>query len=251
MSIATSHQWRFAACAVLAFLLPACEAGGNFTLFGYTTKPNYDDKIHTIRVPIFKNKTFIRGIEFDLTQAVIREIEEKTPYKVVGPNSNADTELTGTITVFTKGLLNVNQLNEVREAETTLSAEVVWRNLRTGEYLTKPVRRPGDAQQPVLQAPMLLAQAGVITPPTAPQGVEIPTTPETPNGTQMPPAGGPGVVPPPVTNDPNKPPPAPPGVVVKSDTSYIPEVGQSTKTSLQVNVNSLAVQIVSMMEKPW
>ena len=133
--------------------LAACNGDGNFTIFGYTTKPNYDTNIHTVRIPIFQNKTFIRGIEFDLTQAVIREIEQKTPYKVVGPGCNADTELTGTVLIFTKGLLNVNQINEVREAETTLTVEVVWRDLRTGEYLTRPIRRPGEPRLPELQGP--------------------------------------------------------------------------------------------------
>ena len=36
-----------------------------------------------------------QGLEFDLTRAVVREIEAKTPYKVVGADADADTELTG------------------------------------------------------------------------------------------------------------------------------------------------------------
>jgi hypothetical protein len=55
--------------------LPACEWDGQFTVLGYTTRPNYDSGIRTVRVPIFKNVTFWRGLEFDLTRAVVREIE--------------------------------------------------------------------------------------------------------------------------------------------------------------------------------
>jgi hypothetical protein len=140
---------------LLALLLPACEWDGQFTILGYTTRPNYDCSIHTVRVPIFKNVTFWRGLEFDLTRAVVREIEAKTPYKVVGPNCDADTELTGTITNFQKNVINRDQLNEVREAETVLTVEVVWRDLRAdhvGEILSRP--RPGpNAPVPPPPAP--------------------------------------------------------------------------------------------------
>jgi len=128
-------------CAAL--LLPSCAGDGNFTLLGYTTRPNYDTSIHTVRVPIFKNQTFYRGLEFELTQAVVREIEAKTPYKVVSASCDADTELTGNIVQFTKIILNRNQVNEVREAETIMGVEIVWRNLRTGEILSLPKKGPG------------------------------------------------------------------------------------------------------------
>src|SRR5206468_11800111 len=114
-------------------------------------RPNYDMNIHTVRVPIFKNVTFGRGLEFDLTRAVVREIESKTPYKVVSADCAADTELTGTITIFNKNILNRNQLNEVREAETVLSVEVIWKDLRANhvrEILSRPLTGPGAPPPP-------------------------------------------------------------------------------------------------------
>ena len=38
---------------------------------------------------------------------------------------------------------------------------------------------------------------------------------------------------------------------VRAVGNYIPELGESTTTATQKAVNRLAVQIVSMMEKPW
>jgi hypothetical protein len=137
----------FALVAGFALLLASCAENGNFTVFGYTTKPNYDTSIHTVRVPIFKNQTFYRGLEFELTQAVVREIEAKTPYKVVSAGCDADTELTGNIIQFTKTILNRTQLNEVREGETILGVEIVWRNLHTGELLSQP-KNTGNAPPP-------------------------------------------------------------------------------------------------------
>jgi hypothetical protein len=43
------HFWIVAT----ALLLPSCEEGRNFTLFGYTTCPQYDLTIHNVYVPIF------------------------------------------------------------------------------------------------------------------------------------------------------------------------------------------------------
>src|SRR5262249_3255596 len=129
----------------VALLLPACTTDGHFTVLGYTTKPNYDTGIKTVRVPIFQNRTFRQGLEVHLTRAVVREIERTTPYKVVSANEPADTELCGTIFLANKMILNRNQLNEIREAETSLGVELVWRDLRTGKILTSPRRGAEEA----------------------------------------------------------------------------------------------------------
>src|SRR3712207_3300847 len=107
--------------AAAAGLLPSCERAGNFTVFAYTTQPQYNRNITSVYVPIFKNMTFRRGLEFDLTRAVVRAIEWYTPYKVISDFSaldctyadRADTELSGTIISLNKNILNRNQLNEV------------------------------------------------------------------------------------------------------------------------------------------
>jgi hypothetical protein len=157
-------------CAA-ALLLPSCGWDGHFTVLGYTTRPNYDCSIKTVRVPIFKNQTMRRGIEFDLTKAVVREIEQKTPFKVVGHDSDADTELTGNIISLNKNILNRNQLNEVREAEMVLIVEVIWRDLRPdhlGEILSGPKRGPinpdlpPDAPPPPIPPQILSATGGFI-----------------------------------------------------------------------------------------
>src|SRR3954454_8731695 len=137
--------------AALALVLPSCQEGGHFCILGYTTQPNYDLTIHTVYVPIFKNTTLTQGLEFELTRAVVRELEAKTPFKVASCRAQADTELLGTVTAQNKVLINYNQLAEVREYQTNLPFEVVWRALRpghAGELLSKPA--PGPAGDPLL-----------------------------------------------------------------------------------------------------
>ncbi len=224
--------------AGVALVLPSCGWDGHFTILGYTTRPNYDTKYKTVRVPIFKNLTMRdstrEGLEFQLTQAVIREIGLKTPYRVVGGDCDADTELTGTITAFTKVPVNRNQLNEVREAETVLGVQVTWQDLRSGEYLSRPRSGPGAPPPP--PPPLVPAQDGLVP------GISAPTPPS--------PAAVPVVVPPP------GPPGGPPDsssapVMVYSQSGFIPELGQSNATAYKQNVDRMAVQIVSLMEVPW
>jgi hypothetical protein len=193
----SARLWAPTVLAAISFLLPSCTGDGQLCLLGYTTRPNYDPGIRTIRVPIFKNYTFIRGLEFDLTQAVIREIEARTPFKVVSADCPADTELTGTITILNKVVINRNQLNEIRQGQTTVGVEIIWRDLRSGEILSQP-RPKSDPDAP-------------------PPPPDVPVKP----------------------------------LLVQSLGTYIPELGSSTTTSLQQNVNRLAVQIVSKMEAPW
>lgn len=125
---------RRVTCLLLALAggLAGCNTDGHFTLFGYTTQPNYDCSIRTVYVPIFQNVTYQRGVEFELTRAVIREIEAKTTFKVTDCRANADTELLGKIVSVRKGVITMNQLGGVRDAEAGMGVELVWRDLRPG-----------------------------------------------------------------------------------------------------------------------
>lgn len=129
--------------------LSGCAQNGHLSFLGYTTEPVYDPNIRTVYVPQFKNVSFRRGVEYSLTRAVIRDIESKTPFKVVSCREDADTELTGKIINWRKNVINVNQLNEVREAEVGLAVELTWRDLRPGtggDVLSAP--RPKDPGAP-------------------------------------------------------------------------------------------------------
>jgi Lipopolysaccharide-assembly len=191
---------RMLAIMAASVALPSCSSDGNFTLFGYTTRPNYDPCIRTVRVPIFKNETMRQGLEFELTKAVVREIEAKTTFKVVSGPGHADTELSGTIQLMNKNVVLPTPLNEIRVGETVMVVALQWKDLRTGEYLTRPKAGPGSLPPDALPGAQLLP---------------------------------------------------PPPVIVTSTADFAPELGESITTAQQKNINRLAIQIVSMMEKPW
>jgi hypothetical protein len=139
--------------AVLAAALATagCTGTGQFSILGYTTQPNYDPAIHTVYVPIAQNSTYRRGLEFDLTQAVIREINSKTTFRTVSCREGADTELNLKVMTWRKNLIIATPTNQNRQAEIGLGIEVVWKDLRPdriGEILSNP--KSTLAQEPPL-----------------------------------------------------------------------------------------------------
>ena len=177
MTIPLPHRrWLSCLVAATALLLPACGWDGHLCFLGYTTRPNYDPTIHTVYVNMFNSviqtDTQRRWLEEQLTQAIVREIEMKTPWKVTSNRACADTELSGKIMNMSKRLMVFNQLGETRDNETTLTCEVVWRDLRqghSGEMLSaQPPGRPQDpvplGTPPVTGPPVIVQSRATFTP---------------------------------------------------------------------------------------
>ncbi len=101
----------------MAGCLPARYQFGARTLF----PEGYD----TVYVPVFASNSYRRDLAEELTEAVIKEIERRTDYKVVSSPS-ADTVLTGTITSETKHLLFDTLNSDPREEEVNLQVKVSW-----------------------------------------------------------------------------------------------------------------------------
>ena len=75
---ASRFAW-LAPTLVACALATGCTSDGHFEILGYTTRPPFDPSIRTVFVPIFGNKTMMRGIEFEITKAIVKEIEWKSP----------------------------------------------------------------------------------------------------------------------------------------------------------------------------
>lgn len=104
---------------------------------GYTARSLYPEKYRSIAVPIFENNTFVTGIERDITDAVIKEIQKRTPYAVLN-NESAETELSGTITGVEKTRLNRAQGSGlVREMLLSVTVDFQWRDVRTGKTIVE------------------------------------------------------------------------------------------------------------------
>lgn len=190
-----------------------CQSGGDFKLFGYSTKPPFDAGIRTVHVPVFKNlvlqTTPYRDMEVDLTSAVVKEINTRTPWKVTSNREAADTELLGTITGVQKVIMNRTPQNFARELEFVFTCSLVWRDCRTGKVLSNPrVGRPNEVTVEPFD-------------PSLPPPVE-----ECPREKAIP-------------------------VTVVATARAIPELGESNATAMKLGFDAMARSIVNMMETPW
>lgn len=103
---------------------------------GYIVGSAYSTDIRTVAVPIFKSESFRRGVEFQLTEAVQKEIQNRTPFRIVkGPD--ADTILTGRIVRIRKQVLGETAFDDPRQLQLQLAVEVTWEDRRTGRILSE------------------------------------------------------------------------------------------------------------------
>ncbi len=126
-----------AALAGLA-ALPGCAG------YQIGNKSLYPAGIETVYVPICKSNSFRRGLGEQLTEAIQKEIEKKTPYKVVG-TPNADSTLLCEISGEKKTVLARDTYNDPRELETKIQVKVQWLD-RNQELIRKmnPIPVPPD-----------------------------------------------------------------------------------------------------------
>ncbi len=85
----------------------------------------YPQDIRTVYVPMFQSNSFRRNLGERLTEAVVKQIEATTPYKVVG-DSDADSVLTGRIVGEHKSVLVPDLSGNARENQVTMTVQVSW-----------------------------------------------------------------------------------------------------------------------------
>ena len=130
----------------VALLLAVGGLLGGCGFSGYRFADTFDDQVRSIAVPIFKNRSFYRDTEFGLTEALIKEIEARTPWKVAGAEA-ADTLLTGTIIhVDQRALSRRIGTGLTQEAQVVVVARIEWKDVRTGKILRQmdQVRGTGE-----------------------------------------------------------------------------------------------------------
>ncbi|MEO8272325.1 MAG: LPS assembly lipoprotein LptE [Aureliella sp.] len=93
----------------------------------------YNPNIRTIYIPIVRNETFRPDLGVQLTEALQREVELQTPFKVVA-NPSADSTLTCRVTAQTKRVIVEANTDEARAIENMISVELSWTD-RQGNLL--------------------------------------------------------------------------------------------------------------------
>jgi hypothetical protein len=130
-----------------AILFALLLAAGACAGCGYTTESPHPANIRTVAVPIFQSKTFRRGLEFELTQELIKMIETRTPYKVTS-KERADTIITGRIDSLVESILTEDERANSTETQVAMAVSFEWKDLRTGKII-----KAGAPQQSWYYAP--------------------------------------------------------------------------------------------------
>ena len=100
---------------------------------GYESAWLHTDEISTVYVEMFENKTFRRGQEYNFTDALVKRIENDTPYKIVSDRSRADSIITGYLASIKGGVLTgERETGRPLEKDLEITAVVSWKNLKTG-----------------------------------------------------------------------------------------------------------------------
>lgn len=117
---------------------------------GYAFGSGHRTDIRTVSVPIFDNTTFNHGLEFQLTEAIIKEIHRVTPWRVSG-RDGAESVLTGVITrAEIRKLSSQRDTGLLQEAAVELSVNFEWKSTSDGKVLV--ARKNFRAAEPFVPA---------------------------------------------------------------------------------------------------
>ncbi len=119
----------------------------------------YAPDIQTVYVPLIESDSWRRDLGEQLTEAVIKEIELHTPFKVVG-TPDADSILSTRLISDTKRVTIENQNDDPRAVEIQLQAEITWLNRRRQPLQpTRCIGLPAELL-PIGSTTTLIAEAG-------------------------------------------------------------------------------------------
>jgi hypothetical protein len=125
---------RLAACACVA--LAALGGCSTDPRAGYSfTQNSSPAPVASVAVPIFRNETNFPGVEQQLTEAVIKQVQGNTTMRVV-QSSRAQSALTGIIRNVEMRRISLDSTTGlVQELAFVVTVDFEWRDARSGEVL--------------------------------------------------------------------------------------------------------------------
>lgn len=103
----------------------------------------YNSNIRTIYVPVVRNDTFRAQLGVQLTEALQKAIELRTPYKVVG-DPTADSTLSCRLTSETKRVITETRNDDPRALDALINIELTWTDRRGNLLMENRFVPPGE-----------------------------------------------------------------------------------------------------------
>ena len=156
------ESWFVPRRAAVAILSATCAWAAGCAGYRFGNGTLYAPNVRTVYVPIIQSDSFrtTPGIDVGerLTEAVCKEIERRTPFKVVG-TSEADSVLTARVAADTKRMLVESPTDQSRMVEMNFQVLVTWAD-RGGAVLASGGVPLPAASVDVGQASMLVPEYG-------------------------------------------------------------------------------------------
>lgn len=128
----TASSLLIAACACTAILGCASDPRS-----GYAFESSFASGVSSVRLPVFENDTFARGIEVELAEALAHEVRTRTPWRIV-QNETAQSTLTGRIVSAELARISTGRdTGLVEEQAYTLTVDFTFTDNRTGKALVE------------------------------------------------------------------------------------------------------------------
>lgn len=103
----------------------------------------YNSNIRTIYIPIVRNDSFRPMVGVQLTEALVKAVELRTPFKVIGDPS-ADSTLTCRIVRESKQVITENRTDDPRAIDAILNIELTWLDRRGNMLMENRFVPPGQ-----------------------------------------------------------------------------------------------------------
>jgi len=140
-------------CLVVCLLSTGCAT------YQFGSRSLFRDDIRTVYIPVARNETFRHDLGPRLTEAVVRQIELRTPYKVTGDPA-ADSVLNLRITNQMKSVLTEAASDDPRALDAVVSAVVVWNDRLGNPLLQNHVMVDANLGTSLLQSNRFVPEAG-------------------------------------------------------------------------------------------
>jgi len=129
-------DFGFGISAGTAVLCLVLSAGGCGASTGYSNASLFPNDVNNVYLEMFDNRSFRRGIEFTLSDALAKRVEVDTPYKIVSSRDRADSVMSGQIVAAGESILTIERdFGRALEKEVALTAVVNWKNLKDGRLM--------------------------------------------------------------------------------------------------------------------
>ncbi|MFZ4576642.1 MAG: LptE family protein [Phycisphaerales bacterium] len=123
--------------AALAGLLTLVIAGcSSDPQKGYSFATTFPAGVRTVSVPMFTNSTMHTGVEAEVTEALIKELQRSTPLRVTS-DTGADSVLVGVIREVDMRRLSLERRSGlVQEVAVQITVDFEWTDRRSGKVLS-------------------------------------------------------------------------------------------------------------------